>query len=151
MITIDQEVNMVWKKKWTAATWLFMTNRYLLVSVMVLANVHATAQTSVYYRASLKYGTHVDILLVVLAWRSLYRPWKRHSISYFPVRVPCTAAAMIDSVRPSFLCAACIWFTEPHVLRNCADDHRALFQSGTTCYGYCKLLHNIYPVLSKLT
>ncbi|KAF7800342.1 hypothetical protein EIP86_011592 [Pleurotus ostreatoroseus] len=49
VITIDQEVNMVWKKKWTAATWLFMTNRYLLVSVMVLANVHATAQTSVCY------------------------------------------------------------------------------------------------------
>ncbi len=54
VITMDQEVNMVWRKKWTAATWLFITNRYLLVLVMVLANVHATATTSVYYRFSSK-------------------------------------------------------------------------------------------------
>ncbi|KAJ3556220.1 hypothetical protein NM688_g2149 [Phlebia brevispora] len=44
-ITIQQEVAMVWRRKWTAAIWLFVLNRYLLVLVMILANVHATAST----------------------------------------------------------------------------------------------------------
>ncbi|THG96897.1 hypothetical protein EW026_g5016 [Hermanssonia centrifuga] len=31
IITVNQEVTMIWKRKWTIVTWIFFANRYLMV------------------------------------------------------------------------------------------------------------------------
>ncbi len=35
IITFQQEVQAVWKRKWSAVTWLFALNRYLLLLVSI--------------------------------------------------------------------------------------------------------------------
>ncbi|THG97991.1 hypothetical protein EW026_g4107 [Hermanssonia centrifuga] len=44
IITVQQEVMMVWLRKWTLATWLFMINRYLMIAVVIWQVSPVTAQ-----------------------------------------------------------------------------------------------------------
>ncbi|THG95253.1 hypothetical protein EW026_g6366 [Hermanssonia centrifuga] len=37
IITLEQERTMIWHRKWTLATWLFMINRYLLIGFIILS------------------------------------------------------------------------------------------------------------------
>ncbi|THH00151.1 hypothetical protein EW026_g2343 [Hermanssonia centrifuga] len=46
VITIHNEITMVWRKKWTIATWLFILNRYLLIAYTLLTVVPYSAQFS---------------------------------------------------------------------------------------------------------
>ncbi|THG97755.1 hypothetical protein EW026_g4307 [Hermanssonia centrifuga] len=46
VITIKQEVNMVWRRKWILTTWIFMANRYLLIGNMLLAVIPTTSKLS---------------------------------------------------------------------------------------------------------
>lgn len=39
MITIRQEVETMWMRKWTAATWLFLVNRYLMITYTVIQGI----------------------------------------------------------------------------------------------------------------
>ncbi|PSS37388.1 hypothetical protein PHLCEN_2v752 [Hermanssonia centrifuga] len=43
IITLEQERTMIWRRKWSLATWLFMINRYLLVGYIIWT---ATPSTS---------------------------------------------------------------------------------------------------------
>ncbi|THG97992.1 hypothetical protein EW026_g4106 [Hermanssonia centrifuga] len=44
IITIHQEVTMVWLRKWSITTWMFMVNRYLMISLMVWGVAPASAK-----------------------------------------------------------------------------------------------------------
>ena len=40
--TIDQEINLIWRRKWTGVTVLFVVNRYLLLLITILVVVPDT-------------------------------------------------------------------------------------------------------------
>lgn len=42
IITLDEEIDIVWKRRWNAATVLFMVNRYLMVVYNAAGNVIPT-------------------------------------------------------------------------------------------------------------
>ncbi len=44
LLSIDQEVALIWRRKWTGATWLFATNRYLLIANVVVAVLPGVSQ-----------------------------------------------------------------------------------------------------------
>ncbi len=44
LITINQEVTMVWRRTWTATTWMFIANRYLMVGLVMYTVFPYTAQ-----------------------------------------------------------------------------------------------------------
>lgn len=48
VITFQQEVSMLWRRRWSAVTWLFVLNRYLLMIVTVCTVVPTSAQVSIY-------------------------------------------------------------------------------------------------------
>ncbi len=48
IITISQEVKLIWWRKWTCATWIFMANRYLMIAIMVLDVSHISTEVRVY-------------------------------------------------------------------------------------------------------
>lgn len=45
-ITFKYEVDMLWRRKWSVATWIFVLNRYLLVGDVVSSLVPYSAQVS---------------------------------------------------------------------------------------------------------
>ncbi|THH01956.1 hypothetical protein EW026_g820 [Hermanssonia centrifuga] len=44
VITIEREVVMVWWRKWTLATWIFIVNRYLMITVVIMEIAPASAK-----------------------------------------------------------------------------------------------------------
>ncbi|THG96032.1 hypothetical protein EW026_g5719 [Hermanssonia centrifuga] len=44
IITVHQEIRMVWQRKWTLATWIFMANRYLMITMVVFSASPYTPQ-----------------------------------------------------------------------------------------------------------
>ncbi|THG97199.1 hypothetical protein EW026_g4752 [Hermanssonia centrifuga] len=44
LITLNDEITMIWRRTWTVVTWLFMTNRYLMIVSTIWAAVPATAK-----------------------------------------------------------------------------------------------------------
>ncbi|PSR75618.1 hypothetical protein PHLCEN_2v9019 [Hermanssonia centrifuga] len=44
IITIDQEITLVWRRKWSLATWIFIANRYLMFANMIWSITPYTAQ-----------------------------------------------------------------------------------------------------------
>ncbi|KAJ3554683.1 hypothetical protein NM688_g2980 [Phlebia brevispora] len=44
MITLEHEYEFVWRRKWTPATWLFVTNRYILLTSIALQAMRVSAQ-----------------------------------------------------------------------------------------------------------
>ncbi|THG93861.1 hypothetical protein EW026_g7488 [Hermanssonia centrifuga] len=44
IMTIDQEVEMIWRRKWTLVTWLFMANRYITIAFIIWEASPLTAQ-----------------------------------------------------------------------------------------------------------
>ncbi|KAJ3553152.1 hypothetical protein NM688_g3769 [Phlebia brevispora] len=47
LITSGYEYEFLWRRKWTAATWLFVTNRYLLLASIIVQIVPFTPQVNV--------------------------------------------------------------------------------------------------------
>ncbi|THG97990.1 hypothetical protein EW026_g4108 [Hermanssonia centrifuga] len=47
-ITIRQEVTMVWLRKWTISTWLFLVNRYLMIILVILGLLPVVAKVRSY-------------------------------------------------------------------------------------------------------
>ncbi|THG94807.1 hypothetical protein EW026_g6731 [Hermanssonia centrifuga] len=43
IITLEQERTMIWHRKWTLATWLFIANRYLLIGFIILSVAPTTS------------------------------------------------------------------------------------------------------------
>ena len=35
-ITVNDEIDILWRRKWTFATWLFILNRYLLLATVII-------------------------------------------------------------------------------------------------------------------
>ncbi|THG94888.1 hypothetical protein EW026_g6666 [Hermanssonia centrifuga] len=46
IITLNQEVTMIWRRKWSMVTWIFMANRYLMMSSVIWNSTPATAEYS---------------------------------------------------------------------------------------------------------
>ncbi|KAJ3553445.1 hypothetical protein NM688_g3610 [Phlebia brevispora] len=46
IITFQHEYEFVWKRKWSAATWLFLANRYLVLAVMIAEVVPSSPRVS---------------------------------------------------------------------------------------------------------
>ena len=44
LITIDRERDMIWRRKLTPLTWLFLLNRYIMFVIAVLQVISRTAQ-----------------------------------------------------------------------------------------------------------
>ncbi|THG94529.1 hypothetical protein EW026_g6961 [Hermanssonia centrifuga] len=44
ILTMNQEVAMIWKRKWTFATWLFIMNRYIMIALAIWDISPETAQ-----------------------------------------------------------------------------------------------------------
>ena len=44
MITIRQEVNLIWKRKWSIVTLLFVFNRYIMVTTAIIRIAPITAK-----------------------------------------------------------------------------------------------------------
>ncbi len=44
ILTVNQEVAMIWRRKWTLVTWLFVTNRYIMIAVIIWGVSPDTAQ-----------------------------------------------------------------------------------------------------------
>lgn len=44
LITVQQEVTMVWQRKWTLVTLLFLANRYVIMVIVILQSLPTTAQ-----------------------------------------------------------------------------------------------------------
>ncbi|PSS32238.1 hypothetical protein PHLCEN_2v2007 [Hermanssonia centrifuga] len=71
IITLEQEMAVVWHRKWTLATWLFITNRYLLIGFTVLS-VAPTPSVIV------ELGTRIalivgDVLVLAVTWAKTAR------------------------------------------------------------------------------
>ncbi|THH00540.1 hypothetical protein EW026_g2019 [Hermanssonia centrifuga] len=47
VVTFGQEVEAMWLRKWTGATWLFLVNRYMMIAGAVIAAAPYTADTYV--------------------------------------------------------------------------------------------------------
>ncbi|THH00590.1 hypothetical protein EW026_g1968 [Hermanssonia centrifuga] len=45
LLTIRQEISMIWRRKHTAVTWLFVSNRYLMLASFIIAVATASPQT----------------------------------------------------------------------------------------------------------
>lgn len=46
LITLKYEIDFLWRRKWTATTWIFIFNRYLLLANVVSLNIPIDAQVS---------------------------------------------------------------------------------------------------------
>lgn len=46
LITLNDEVDLLWKRKWNAATWIFLFNRYLLIATVVSSITPYSSQAS---------------------------------------------------------------------------------------------------------
>ncbi|PSR79351.1 hypothetical protein PHLCEN_2v7073 [Hermanssonia centrifuga] len=46
VLTINQEIAMIWRRRWTLVTWLFMANRYLMIVLIIWDVVPSTAPTA---------------------------------------------------------------------------------------------------------
>ncbi|PSR75261.1 hypothetical protein PHLCEN_2v9227 [Hermanssonia centrifuga] len=44
IITFNQEVTMIWRRKWSIVTWIFMANRYLMMSSAIWDSTPPTAE-----------------------------------------------------------------------------------------------------------
>ncbi|PSR75263.1 hypothetical protein PHLCEN_2v9229 [Hermanssonia centrifuga] len=44
IITFNQERTMIWRRKWSMVTWIFMANRYLLMSSTIWDVAPSTAE-----------------------------------------------------------------------------------------------------------
>ncbi|THG95249.1 hypothetical protein EW026_g6369 [Hermanssonia centrifuga] len=62
IITLEQEMTVIWHRKWTLATWLFIANRYVLIAVTFL-NIAPYTSSGVVYAVSLGDG-----LVLVVTW-----------------------------------------------------------------------------------
>ena len=38
VVTFDQEISVIWQRKWTGATWLFISNRYAALLLLALTS-----------------------------------------------------------------------------------------------------------------
>ncbi|THG94849.1 hypothetical protein EW026_g6701 [Hermanssonia centrifuga] len=44
ILTVNQEVAMIWRRRWTLVTWLFIANRYIMIAVIIWDVSPSTAQ-----------------------------------------------------------------------------------------------------------
>ncbi len=44
VLTLNQEVTMIWRRRWNAVTWLFMANRYVLIALTIIVISPYTAK-----------------------------------------------------------------------------------------------------------
>ncbi|THG98181.1 hypothetical protein EW026_g3951 [Hermanssonia centrifuga] len=68
ILTVNQEVAMIWRRKWSLVTWLFVTNRYIMIAVIIWGVSPDTAQVDVDIRVTL--GTRLSVIvadIIVLA------------------------------------------------------------------------------------
>ncbi|THG92749.1 hypothetical protein EW026_g8260 [Hermanssonia centrifuga] len=35
ILTVNQEVAMIWRRRWTSVTWLFIANRYIMIALII--------------------------------------------------------------------------------------------------------------------
>ncbi|THG93502.1 hypothetical protein EW026_g7751 [Hermanssonia centrifuga] len=53
ILTANQEVTMIWRRKWTSVTWLFVANRYLMIANAIFGLMPSTAQVDIKQSSSL--------------------------------------------------------------------------------------------------
>ncbi|THG99238.1 hypothetical protein EW026_g3062 [Hermanssonia centrifuga] len=68
VITLRQEMTMVWQRKWTLATWLFIANRYLLIGYTIWGAAPYTSSQQIYhttafFTADPIFGTFCDDII----------------------------------------------------------------------------------------
>ncbi|KAI0342249.1 hypothetical protein BDW22DRAFT_1330589, partial [Trametopsis cervina] len=83
IITLRQEVSVVWKRKWTPATWLFILNRYVAVLFIIFDAYPATNEEFliIYPRRVVSLATRlsailVDIIVLVATWTKSWTSYK---------------------------------------------------------------------------
>ncbi|PSS06620.1 hypothetical protein PHLCEN_2v3576 [Hermanssonia centrifuga] len=52
IITFDQEIAAMWKRKWSLATWTFMANRYIMIIIAIWIVSPSTAQDAYVQQAT---------------------------------------------------------------------------------------------------
>ncbi|KAJ3546144.1 hypothetical protein NM688_g5546 [Phlebia brevispora] len=65
LITIASEYELLWQRKWTGATWLFVVNRYILLASVVTQVTPVNAQPQTCENAPLRYFTSLIFLLPI--------------------------------------------------------------------------------------
>ncbi len=82
IITVNQEVTMIWKRKWTIVTWIFFANRYLMVLNAVsdslpasspqvsFYNIYMDRQLIVRGRGELSIKSYILMINSNTSWRS---------------------------------------------------------------------------------
>ncbi|KAJ3545710.1 hypothetical protein NM688_g5595 [Phlebia brevispora] len=137
MITIRDEYEFIWQRKWTAATWLFLANRYvMLASVLAAAMPYTARDTSLQYFITVLY----EMPAFILAIFSGLRVFALLGRAYIPAAITLTLAlasiALIfyqtsrtsnyyvddpvlgPSCYGSYHISASVWFYEKYVNRN---------------------------------
>ncbi|THG94966.1 hypothetical protein EW026_g6602 [Hermanssonia centrifuga] len=85
LLSIDQEVALIWRRKWTGATWLFATNRYLLIANVVVAVLPGVSQTSCVGGSGVFEVIQLAqyIIFALFSALRIYALWDRNGVLFF--------------------------------------------------------------------
>ncbi|THG93504.1 hypothetical protein EW026_g7749 [Hermanssonia centrifuga] len=65
IITFGQEVTMVWRRRWSLVTWMFVANRYLMIGLMIytISPFTAKVRPTIFVYKSIAYLAHRGTLI----------------------------------------------------------------------------------------
>lgn len=90
LLTFQDEVRMIWRRKWTAATVLFMMNRYLLIASIILQALPSTPESWCTVIPRITDGAALLLLIVFALFSALrvYAMWDRNIFLFLLVILP---------------------------------------------------------------